>query len=72
MLLSKSKKYGLLRILNDLECWTRKKEGLGGRRYKEEGAQGGIGDGEEGGTGRKEGQGGRRDWGEGGTMREKI
>ena len=49
-------KNGLLRIINDLDCWMRKK-GVeeGGMRRQEE--RGGRRDGEEGGTGRKEGRG---------------
>ena len=31
-------KKGLIWILNDLQCWTMKKEGRGGRRGEEEGA----------------------------------
>ena len=55
MLLSKSMKNGLLRILNDLDS-----AGRGKKR-----------DEEEGGTRRKKGRGGRRDGEEGGTRRVK-
>ena len=50
-------KNGLLRILNDLDCLTRKKEGQGGRRDEEEM------------TRRKEDRGRRRDEEEGGSGR---
>ena len=55
MLLSKSMKNGLLRILNDLDS-----AGRGGRRDKEKG-----------GSRRKEGRGGRRNEEEGGRRDER-
>ena len=56
MLSSKSMKYGLIRILNDLDS-----AGRGGRR-----------DEKEGGTRRKDGRGGRSDVEEGATRRVKM
>ena len=41
------------------QCWTRKKEGVGGRQHEKEGVTRRK-EGEEGRTGRKEGRGGRR------------
>ena len=61
MLLSKSMESGLLPIVNDIECWTKRKVGRGGRR-----------DEEDGGPRRKEGRGGGRyeeERGEGGMRR---